>query len=87
MQNPSRYKTGDSVILVGIPEKKNGPPVFGEPGGLVDRNNNGFPIETPRQTAARGAAEESRGVFCIDPNDLFFQGYLDIPTRIGHKYA
>jgi ADP-ribose pyrophosphatase YjhB (NUDIX family) len=82
-----KHKDGDSVILVGIPEKKNGPAVFGEPGGLVDLNNNGFPIETPRQAAAREAAEESRGVLDMNPNDLIFLGYLKIPNMPGHHYA
>jgi hypothetical protein len=72
---------------VGIPEEKNGPAVFGEPGGLVDVNNSGFPIETPRQATAREAAEESRGILDIDPNELRFLGYLKIPSRLAHGYA
>jgi ADP-ribose pyrophosphatase YjhB (NUDIX family) len=82
-----KHKDGDSVILVGIPEKKNGPAVFGEPGGLVDLDKNGFPIETPRQATAREAEEESRGILDINPNDLIFLGYLKIPNRPGHYYA
>jgi ADP-ribose pyrophosphatase YjhB (NUDIX family) len=80
-----KHEDGDSVILVGIPEK--GKTVFGEPGGLVDLNNNGFPVETPRQAAERETVEETRGTIVINPMGLMFLGYLDIPNRPGHHYA